>query len=605
MDMHRLAILGALSSSLALVALPREADACGGTFCDGGGGPQTMPVDQTGENILFVMGGSYTEAHIQIQYDPNTEAAEFAWIVPMTALPEFTVGCDAFFDNMLAATVPVYGFNTQQDNCGPATSTFGSTAASSASGGDGGGSEGGADGTGGGPNVVLQETVGAFDITVLSGGTAAEVMTWLGDNGYNQDPNAEPILQEYLDESYLFAAFKLTNGADVAEIHPIVLTFQQDEACVPIRLTRIAAQEDMEIRTFFLADNRVVPSTYKHVLVNPLRLDWPNLASNYKEIITLAVDAFEAEGKAFVTEYASSSAIVPTFGIWDASWDAGPFATMQPVDVIDTLGSQGLVYCYPGGGEFSDGGGGTMCEYNHALLRGILNQYIPVPVGITEVEFYGCLSCYEAMIDAAAWDGPAFAMAMQQRIIDPGAHALEVLGAFPFLTRMYTTISPAEMTADPFFYQNPDLDEVDLTSQIGTRRILCNNDNLWTLPDGREVYVPQGAAWPAFDDEMPYEQEVQEMPAQGPPIGLVDNSALIQAELVEYNCQFGWPSGSACGGDGTGTSGDTDVGSGSGSGSGGADGDGGGCGCTTDRAPSSAALFGLAMIGLARRRRRA
>jgi len=68
---------------------------------------------------------------------------------------------------------------------------------------------------------------------VLSGGTADEVIQWLGDNGYTQHPAAEPILAEYLEENYLFAAFKLTQGADTAEIHPVALEFDTSEACIP------------------------------------------------------------------------------------------------------------------------------------------------------------------------------------------------------------------------------------------------------------------------------------------------------------------------------------------------------------------------------------
>jgi hypothetical protein len=33
-----------------------------------------MPVDQTGENVIFVMGGDKAEVHIQISYDPDTNA---------------------------------------------------------------------------------------------------------------------------------------------------------------------------------------------------------------------------------------------------------------------------------------------------------------------------------------------------------------------------------------------------------------------------------------------------------------------------------------------------------------------------------------------------
>jgi hypothetical protein len=80
----RLASIAALALAIPMLT-PAEAEACGGTFCDNG--PQTMPVDQTGENILFKIGEDYVEAHIQIQIDPNTEASQFAWVIPVTAVP--------------------------------------------------------------------------------------------------------------------------------------------------------------------------------------------------------------------------------------------------------------------------------------------------------------------------------------------------------------------------------------------------------------------------------------------------------------------------------------------------------------------------------------
>ena len=297
--LKRSLLLALGAAGLVMFCAPREAKACGGTFCDAG--PQAMPVDQTGEVVLFVMGEETTEAHIKIQYDPDAEAEEFAWLVPITELPEFAVGSDLLFDNVLAGTVPSYGFTTQFDTCGDGDDDDDDDAA---------GDDDDDDDDDGGPNIVLAETVGAFDIVVLQGGTADEVVDWLDTNGYQQDPDAVPIIEEYLAENYLFAAFKLTNGADTDEIHPIALTFPNNEACVPLRLTRIAAVEDMDIRTFFLADDRVVPQTYKHVLVNPLKLDWPSLGSNYKELISLAVDADEANGRAFVTEYAGPSNVV-------------------------------------------------------------------------------------------------------------------------------------------------------------------------------------------------------------------------------------------------------------------------------------------------------
>ncbi len=565
---------------------PSPAHACGGTFCDAG--PQAMPVDQTGENILFVMAADGVEAHIQIQYDPTTEADKFAWVIPVTVLPEFSVGSNALFNNVLGATVPTYGFSTTQTCGGPLPPGGGG----GTSGDDGSGFVAEPD-AGSGPDVVYEATVGAFDVVVLQGGTTQEVMDWLAANGYQQDMAAAPILDEYLNEDYLFAAFKLTQGAGVSEIHPVALKFpSSDEACIPIRLTRIAAQDHMDIRSFFLSDARVVPRNYRHVLVNLVKLDWPQLAANYKELVTLAADQPMADGHAFVTEYAGPSSIVSDAGIFSPAWDAAPFVGMDPKLVVDELQTQGLVFCSPGA-----------CQYSHTLIEGLLATYLPVPDGIEPGEFYGCLSCYEGLIDGSAWDAAAFSTAIQDRIIDPGSHATDLLRAWPYLTRMYTTISPEEMTADPFFYQNPDLPPVDFTNGIAQRTVLCNGE-VWTLPDGRQVFLPLNGTWPDFPDEMPWVEEIEQMPPAGAPMSLVDNSALIDDELAKWNCRFDWPNPAACGGGST--DGATDSGPGTGGGS-----SGGGnqdparssCACRVDRTAGAGVPL-LLWLGFGVRRRR-
>ncbi len=521
--MRWLAVFSLVAGSLFVA--PPEAEACGGTFCDAG--PQAMPVDQSGENIVFVLDGTSVEVHIQIQY--QGEAENFAWVIPLTALPEFTVGSDQLFNNLLMGTVPTYGYDTQQDACpsptnNPVDDGFGGAGGGTSS---GGGED--PEGDGGGPEVIYEETVGAFDIVVLEGGTAQEVVDWLDTNGYQQDPEAEPILAEYVNEGHLFAAFKLTGGAGVEEIHPVTLTYPGNEPCVPLRLTRIAAVEDMEIRTFFLGNERAAPTNYKHVLVNPLKLDWPNFAANYKEVITAAVNEAQAGGKAFVTEYAGPSNVVPP--VAGEQWISTPFETLEAVDVADELSAQGLMFCEEWSGQ---------CQYNHTLVEGLLAQYLPVPAGLSAYEFYSCLSCNVDQIDTTVWGGPAFAAAMQERIIDPATHARDLLETWSYVTRLYTTISPAEMTADPIFHTNPDLDDVAASRQ-GTRRILCGGDFVYYLPDGREVYLPQGNDWPDFQAEMPWVEEVDDVPLVGVPTVLLSQTTKIDKLLAQYNARHGWP----------------------------------------------------------------
>jgi MYXO-CTERM domain-containing protein len=576
--------LGALTAFGAVAWTPQPADACGGTFCDGG--PLPMPVDQSGENILFVRDGDYIEAHIQIQY--VGEAQDFAWVIPLQSLPEFSVGSEPLFQNLLGGTVPTYFTQTMPDDCGDgggltAGPPNGDNASSSA-----GGDETGAAGDGGegGPQIVLQETVGAYEITVLQGGTAAEVVTWLDDNGYQQDPEAEPILQSYLDENFLFGAVKLTGGADVDEIHPVVLRFLGTEPCIPLRLTRIAAVDDMDVRSFFLGAARTVPQNYRHVLINQVKIDWTpgNLAANYKDIITQAVDAPEASGRAFVTEYAGTSDAVPRGGLFSPAWNSQVFEAIEPIGVIDELTSQGLFFC-----DFDFGNG---CSPTHPLVQPILDQFLPVPAGVDPNAFYECVSCYEAELDLGAWNGPGFAQALQDRVIVPGEHAQTLLDANDYLTRMYTTISPGEMTQDPMFHENPELAEVTAT-QNGTQRILCNGDSVYILPDGRQVYVPLGSPWPDFDSEpawsMPSDEEVQEVMAAGAPVVLANHTQAIDDALAAYNSAQGWAGGGA---DEGGSAADGD--------------DAGGCGCRTTGGGMAGVMIMLLGLGLgvvSRRRR--
>lgn len=573
-----------------MVAAPQPAEACGGFFCDGG--PQPMPVDQTGEDILFVMDGDEIEVHIRVEYDG--EAENFAWLIPASSVPtDFNVGSQALIDAVKAATVPTYGITNTADDCSlDDAEGFGTGADDGAA--STGDPTGGSDsaGEGGGPVVLAQEQVGAYEITVIGeaeGGdlTAQQVFDWLEENDYQQDESALPIIEEYLAEDHDFIAIKLTGGADVDELHPIALKFDHANPCVPLRLTRIAAVDDMDVRTYFLSDNRVVPSTYKHVLVNALKIDWTTQASNYKEVITKAVDAEGADGRAFVTEYAGPSNVVDTFAIHQAQWNAGAFEGLDPTLAMQTLTSQGLFRC-----DYDFNIDQDVCFGLHPLIEPLVNEFL-VPEGVDPRDFYLNPQEYADLIDVERWaDGAVFSQRLSERVIEPGQNAVDLLATHDYLTRMYTTISPSEMTADPMFHANADLDEVE-NNRTATNRLLCNGDNLWTLPDGREVYVPAGESWPNIGGDDFWEEEVDEMPSAGAPMMLVNNTEEIEVALRRYNTEVGYNGVPPEPGGDLDDSPQPGV-------------DGGGCGCRAS-SPAGAVwtvgfLFGLAAL---RRRRSA
>jgi MYXO-CTERM domain-containing protein len=586
----------ALVGSLVLLVAPSSAQACGGTFCDNL--PDPMPVDQRGEDILFVLDGSTVEVHIRIEY--TGEAERFAWLVPLQAIPEVTVGSEPLFDALRRRAGPDWETDTAYDcpeddpnwneeTTGLTTMGFVPMSDFNAASDD--------------PEIVFQAAVGAFDVVVLQGGTAAEVIDFLDANDYAQDPDAEPILQEYLDDGFLFAAIKLTSGMDVDAIHPLVFRFPGNEPCVPIRLTRIAAEDDMAIRAYFLGQERWVPSNYLHVELNPLAYNWqfPSADRHY-ELLSMAVD--EAGGQAFVTDYVGPSALVDTFDVYWPSWDETAFIGVDPIQAIDLIGEQQLA--------------------PHPLIQVLLFEFIPPPPDFADdpTAFWNNIEEYADEIDLSAWDDVAFAAALAERIIDPGMHAADLLEIWPKLTRLSTSISPHEMTVDPVFHTNSTLPDVDRADVTTTEQVQCGGDRIYRVShldyaDDLEhpVCVPENAAYPGWVD-MPYSIRSEQVPLVGWPQIVNDNSEAIEAayQLHQNGVECIPGDGDDDGDSGDGDPGDGDPGDGDPDGGGDPSDDDGGstsgapsaemgssvsCGCATERGAAPVAVtLGLLVLGL-------
>ena len=359
-----------------------------------------MPVDQTGENILFVIEGGQVEAHIQIQY--RGDAARFSWISPVPALPRIEVGSDPLVAKLLAGTVPVFGYSTQRDVCG----TGGGARGGAGSGWGRPGIDASAD-SGGGGVVIAQKQVGAFEATTLSGG-AAEVVDWLGTNGYQMPPEAPTLFQDYVARGFLFVAVKLTGGAGIDEIHPLVVRYAGDQPCVPIKLTKVAAVDDMGIRTFFLGNTRVGPTNYKSITLNPARLDWLAFGSNYKELVSRAVDSPVANGEAFVTEYAGPTAIVGALPLTPTASDPTVFTTLTAAESIQRMKQQGLLNCRLGPPPTRDL---FRPPPSHLLLEPPArapapSRFLPAPASLV-INDGGATSTNRALIEGYIYDCPS------------------------------------------------------------------------------------------------------------------------------------------------------------------------------------------------------
>jgi hypothetical protein len=175
-----------------------------------------------------------------------------------------------------------------------------------------------------GVSVLASGTVGPFGYDVVTSPDPGEMVRWLRDNGYRIDPAMEPLIAVYTDEGMPFLAMKLQPGKNTSEIVPIKMQYDATQPMIPIRLTAVAAQPNMDIYTWIFAQGRTAPLNYVDMTISDGEVGFnPFGQNNYRQVLVQAKD--QVGGHGFVTEY------------------AGPTTKLKPSDP----GVQLLVQQYP------------------------------------------------------------------------------------------------------------------------------------------------------------------------------------------------------------------------------------------------------------------
>jgi len=282
-----LALLGAMSHTM-------PASACGGLFC------QNIPVNQAGEQILFHQDGDYITAMVRILYEGAAE--DFSWVVPVPDTPELSTGSDTFFDELDNSTQPIFTLNRSGDGGCPADfpSTAGTAGTLNAS----------AESTADNGGVIIEQelSVGPFEIQIVSSTNPNEMVMWLQDNNYDLSSRGEELIAPYVNDGMKFVAAKLRDGQPTGSIQPLIMKYKSNKPMVPIKLTAVAALEDMGVLVWLVSDARGVPDNYLHVVPNYTKLNWftgpRNAYGSYQSLITDAMN--EAGGQGFATDYAGN-----------------------------------------------------------------------------------------------------------------------------------------------------------------------------------------------------------------------------------------------------------------------------------------------------------
>lgn len=512
-----------------------EARACG---CFVQSNP-TVPIVQAGERIVFAMENGNVVAHIQIQY--SGDPGEFGWLVPLPALPDVQVGTDELFTELIRSTQPSYRVVSEfEGNC-PIASAGGEGDSA------GGGSAPDA-GSSGGP-LVFTASIGPYDYAVLQADSKQPMLDWLNENGYFVPAGTENVIDPYIYRDAYFLALKLRSGNDVGDLQPVVVRYASSLPMIPIVLTSVAADPDMGVLVWVLGEHRAIPRNYYHTQINDAAIDWLNNGSNYVNVITRAVD--DADGHhSFVTEYAGTSSI--SAGVLDPE---GRFGNREELAAI--ADAQAYI-------NYLNNSGFTVInsfgQYSSQMLS-ILQDHLPVPSallanGIAPNDYYTNISYY---LDVLRMEQPELFADLDleyspeeltgqlwERIVTPTLEAGRIIRENPYLTRLFTTLSPEEMSKDPVFSFNPSLPEV---SNIHTARLVttCEYDvfsgeqfsSRLITEQGWVLYLPEngGNDWPQAN--LPASRATEVLREEGPAEVVKDNNRAVSDAIKRFRAAPG------------------------------------------------------------------
>ena len=429
-----------------------NAYACGGFFC------QSVPIDQAGEQIIFRQQGQDITAMVRILY--QGEAENFSWVVPVPTSPELSVGADRTFDELDLVTRPQFLLERRGNECTfdiDGATTDGSTVAISDSATDGG--------------VTVEQTlsVGPFDIQVVSSDNPDDLALWLQENDYDLSDRGRDLIAPYVEDGMKFVALKLRSGQTTGSIQPLIMRYQSTKPMIPIRLTAVAAQDDMGVLAWIVGDARAVPDNYLHVTPNYTRLNWyvgpQNAYASYQTLITEAMNT--AGGQGFATDVAGRITSDISAQLTTAA------ALESELGQLDTTGNDA---------EFISN---LLIRANNPALTASLQPLLPLPDNQgTELYFdqFALQSIYtsEELANARS----AIRQAYLTVEIEPLRASVNLLPEGAYMTRLYTTLSADEMTLDPTFEFNSSMPDQPLRRQALLESRCGNNGTEWTLTLG-------------------------------------------------------------------------------------------------------------------------
>lgn len=265
--------LGQLLTLIAMLTLARVAGADGKVFT------HAAPAEIPSQSALIVYDGKVQTLAIETRF--VAEGKDFAWVVPLPAVPEIEPGTPGMFASLRAMFLPdlitsrntpvalalvllmllVLGIWGTLLGAGSRWRIILYLAALVAFLGFGFllpalGSARGID-----PrsevSVLDRKIVGEFETTTLRSSDDASLVVWLSEHGFALPPEARDVVRGYTADGWVFVAVKLRREfqeADLTAPTPLVFRFPTRSCVYPMRLTGAKATVPLDVELYVFAD---------------------------------------------------------------------------------------------------------------------------------------------------------------------------------------------------------------------------------------------------------------------------------------------------------------------------------------------------------------
>jgi hypothetical protein len=516
--LHHILRVSAAASCFAAVAPCAPAYALGSLWTAGG------QLEISDEQIILVDHPDATVS-VVVQLQVDGAAGELTWVVPVPREPKVRVSSSAVFQRLAAISAPQHWVQVS-DPCTLESADASVAAAVSDE----------------SPARVKLVDRGAISFSEYASFAApsadpAAISAALAERGFAFSEAAALPLADYMREGMMLLALKLQKPSGTTIIRPIVLTYESRALSLPLRASASVTKRDLPLQLWVFGSSQAAPAGYQSLVVNDALFDWqsatkfaentlpsngagafgPIIAplSNYAAVVTLAANEAEG-GRGFLTESAA-----PTSQVRDVVWsemstfDAERVASQEGVDAVSSA-------------VFAFG--------NWDGLRASVEAATQLPAAVSLDMFLDAPASYRGLVEV---DSARFLELLERDVLAPVRETGALLQQAPYMTRLFTTLSAAELTLDPGFVFNFDL-ALQSNVHIAKQFLQCRPGDdpasaAWRmeLPQGGVVVGSGAQAWPHALDAMPANLKLVELGDAGSGRVVVDNSAAIGRALFE------------------------------------------------------------------------